>query len=94
MVSLLSLLVLPLGVFLGAVGMCAGPSSKENAVLLLFVGAGGILTAGYATFRVARSVRYGSWALLLGLVSLAVSVLAGFVGWLWAVEAIDALKYL
>lgn len=75
--------------------MCAGPSRKENAVLLLFVGAGGIGAAGYAAFRVLRGVRHGSWPLrVLGLVSLAVSVLAGFVGWLWAVEAITALKYL
>jgi hypothetical protein len=94
-VSLLSLLVLPLGVFLGAVGICAGPSSKANAVLLLCVGAGGISAAGYAAFRVLCGVRYGSWPLrVMSLLSLAASVLAGFIGWLWAVEAVDALNYL
>lgn len=93
-VSFLSLLVLPLGVFLGAVGMCAGPSNKQNAILLLLVGVAGIVAAGYSAFRVVRGIRYGGWPLrLAGLISLAVSVLAGFVGWIWAVEAIDALRY-
>jgi hypothetical protein len=93
-VSLVSLLVLPLGVFLGAVGMCAGPSSKQNAFLLLFVGIAGISAAGYAAFRVLRGVRYGGWPLrVMGLMSLGVSVLAGLIGWMWAAEAIQALKY-
>jgi hypothetical protein len=94
MESFLSLLVLPLRAFVGAVGICAGPSSKRGAILLLLVGAGGIGAAVYAAFRVLRGVRYGSWPLrVMGLMSLAISVLAGFIGWLWAVEAIDALKY-
>jgi amino acid transporter len=74
--------------------MCAGPSSKQNAFALLFVGAGGIAAAAYAAFVVLRGVRYGSWLLrVLGAFSFGISVLAGLIGWLWAVEAIDALRY-
>ena len=90
----LSLVVLPLGVFLGAVGMCAGPSSKNGAVALLSLGACGMIAAIYGGFNVLRGIQFGSWPLrILGLLSLCSAALVGLVGWLYAFEARDYLDY-
>jgi hypothetical protein len=92
--SWLSLGILPLGAFFGAIGICAGPSSKNGAVALLIIGVGGIGTALYGAFRVVRGIRFGSPAMRVGgVLSLAAGLLAGLFGWLCAFEAQDALRY-
>ncbi len=92
--SWLSLSILPLGAFFGAIGICAGPSTKNGAVALLFIGVAGIGTALYGAFRVVRGIRFGSPAMRVGgALSLAAGLLAGLFGWLCAFEAQDALRY-
>jgi hypothetical protein len=94
LVSCSSLVILPLGVLFGAIGICAGPSSKDGAFALLSLGAGGIAVALYAGFQVLRGIRFGSWPLrIAGLLSLVAGLLTGLFGSLYAVEAVDALKY-
>jgi hypothetical protein len=92
--SWLSLCILPLGAFFGAIGMCAGPSTKNGAVALLVIGVAGIGTALYGAFRVVRGIRFGSPAMRVGgVLSIAAGLLAGLFGWLCAFEAQDALRY-
>ena len=87
-------IILPVGAFIGAVGMCAGPSSTPDAFVILAVGVAGIATALYAAFRVIRGIRFGSWPLrIFGMLSLLTSIFVGFVGWIYALEAVDGLKY-
>jgi hypothetical protein len=79
--SWLSLVIFPAGIFLGAIGICAGPRSEAGAVALLAIGAGGIATAIYSAFRILRGFRFGSVAMRLGgILSLAVGILVGFLG--------------
>jgi hypothetical protein len=93
-VSWLSLVILPLGVFLGAVGICAGPSSKNAAVVMLAVGACGMIAAMYGGFNVLRGIQLGPWPLrIFSLLSLCSAALVGLVGWLYAFEARDYLDY-
>lgn len=92
--SWLSLIILPAGIFLGAIGICAGPRSEGGAVALLAIGLGGIATALYGAVRISRGIRFGSVLMRIGgILSIAASILAGLLGWLYAVEAQDALKY-
>ncbi len=92
--SWLSLSILPLGTFFGAIGICAGPTSKNGALALLVIGVGGIGTALYGAFRVVRGIRFGSPAMRVGgALSLGAGLLAGIFGWLCAFEAQDALRY-
>jgi hypothetical protein len=92
--SWLSLSILPLGTFFGAIGICAGPSTKNGAVALLVIGVGGIGTALYGAFRVVRGIRFGSPTMRVGgVLSLAAGLFVGLFGWLCASEAQDALRY-
>lgn len=92
--SWLSLIILPAGIFLGAIGICAGPRSEGGAFALLAIGLGGIATALYGAVRVLRGIRFGSVLMRIGgILSIAAGILAGLLGWLYAVEAQDALKY-
>jgi hypothetical protein len=92
--SLLSPIILPLGGFLGALGICAGPRSETGAFLLLAVGVAGIGAAIYGGYQVVRNIRHGDWpARLIGILSLGVGLFGVFLGWLFAFEAQDALKY-
>jgi len=89
-----SLLILPLGVFLGAVGMCAGPRSKDGAAALLSLGFCGIVAALYGGFTVLRGIRLGTWPVrIFDALSLCSAVLVGFAGWLYSLEARDYLYY-
>ncbi len=70
--SWLSLIILPLGGFLGALGICAGPRNESGAFLLLAVGVAGIAVALYGGYQVVRYIRSGDWpARLIGVLSLA-----------------------
>ena len=92
--SWLSLVILPLGGFLGAFGICAGPRNETGAVLLFAVGVAGIGAAIYGGYKIVRNIRHGDWpARLTGILSLGAGLLGIFLGWLFAVEAQDALKY-
>jgi hypothetical protein len=92
----ISLAILPLGIFLGAVGMCGGgPRSTSGAVAMLGLGVGGVLAGLYGGFNVLQGIHFGSWPLrIFGVVSLCSGLIVGFVGWFYALEARDYLDYL
>jgi hypothetical protein len=80
--SWLSLLMFPLAVLLGFVGVCAGPESTGGAWLLFSIGAFGFLAAVYGAFRIIRGIRFGGWILrILGVLSFCTAILAGYIGW-------------
>ncbi len=79
---------------MGALGICAGPHSETGAFLLLAVGVAGIAAAIYGGYQVVRNIRHGGWPTsLMGILSLGVGVFGVFLGWLFAFEAQEALKY-
>ncbi|MGB2591168.1 MAG: hypothetical protein WA853_21490 [Candidatus Acidiferrum sp.] len=62
--------------------------------MLLIIGAAGIAAAIYGGYQVVRNIRHGDWAArLTGILSLGAGLFGIFLGWLFAVEAQDALKY-
>jgi hypothetical protein len=92
--SWLSLLMLPIGLFLGLIGTCAGPENTKEAWVLLGIGVCGFAGAIYGAFRVLRGIRFGGWALrILGALSFCSAILAGYLGWELSAAGLEALKY-
>jgi hypothetical protein len=91
--SWLSLLILPLGVFFGFIGMCAGPNGKDGAILLFGLGICGAATAVYGGFLVLRDLRFGTWGMQVAAVfAVAAGFFAGTVGWIYAAVAAELLR--
>jgi len=90
----LSLVILPIGVLFGAVGMCAGPNSGSHGLVLLTVGFAGIGATIYTFFHVLRGIRAGGWALrLFATLSLFLAIVVGLMGGIYSLEAWDYLAY-
>lgn len=89
------LVILPLGVFLGAVGLRPGPYSKSDAAGVLGLGIGGMMVALGGGVRLMRRIRRGVQPLrILGALSLGSAALVGVVGWIYSSEARDYIHYL
>jgi hypothetical protein len=79
------LVILPLGVFLGAVGMCPGPYNKSDAAAMLGLGILGPISALGGGLRLIRGIRRGVHPLrILGALSLGSAALVGVVGWIYS----------
>ena len=77
----LSLVILPIGIFFGAVGMCAGPRSKSGAFAILAVGIAGIAATTYSIFQVIRGFKAGDgWLRFSAIVSLLAAIVVGLHG--------------
>jgi hypothetical protein len=84
----LSLVILPIGIFFGAVGMCAGPRSKTGAFAILAVGIAGIAATIYSFFQVMRGFKAGdAWLRLSAIVSLFSAIVVGIFGAIYSLEA-------
>jgi hypothetical protein len=90
----LSLVILPIGIFFGAIGMCAGPGNGRSATAMLAVGVAGIAATIYSFVQVIRGFRVGNGPLrLFAILSLCSSILAGLFGALCSLEAWDYITY-
>jgi hypothetical protein len=88
----ISLVILPLGVLLGAIGMCAGPTSTNGAIAMLAFGACGMIAALYGGYNVLRGIQFGSWPLrIFSVLSVGCAVLVILAGLLFTGEARDYL---
>jgi hypothetical protein len=89
------LLILPLGAFLGAVGLCPRPDSNSDALAMLGLGIAGALSAPGGGVRLMRGIRRGVQPLqIVGALSLGSAALVGTVGWIYASEARNYIHYI
>ena len=89
------LVILPLGVFLGTVGLCPGPYRESDAVAMLGLGIVGVISGLGGGLRLMRGIRLGIQPLrTLGTLSLGSAAVVGIVGWIYSSEARNYIHYI
>jgi hypothetical protein len=77
----------------GAVGICAGPNGKLNAIIILVLGICGMATAAWCAFQIVKGFSRAHWAMrLFGAFGLLTCALMVFLSYSDGMTAISGLQ--